>query len=192
MSVMSVASLATAFDRIEYQSEGLLLSRCSCAGTSHYYIPRLHVDNIGMGRELWIKMTILGLALTIYGLINYSANMTSTERVALWIGVAILLWCTWKMIPSTLSIVTDNGTFESTKCCNRDSFNALLAWITGGAGQRVAMSMGGSAVMMQPMPQVLPVALHPPPMQPRPLQSAVQSGWQRPHSDAYAIIPNAA
>ena len=44
--------------------------------------------------------------------------------------------------------------------------------------------------MMQPMPQVLPAALHPPPqMQPQqqPMQPVVQRGWQSPNVDADAV-----
>jgi hypothetical protein len=129
------------------------LMRCSCAGTAKYFVPRAHVDFIACGRELYIKTLLLGVALLSFGgwaMSNNSPDQQNTYNSqtgssyssgsgdsgvwvlgvsALSVGLLLLVGALIAMIPSTLTIYSNAGTFRSTNCCNTFDTEAILKWL---------------------------------------------------------------
>ncbi len=157
-------------------ADGLTLTRCSCAGTSLYFIPRLHVDFIATGRELYIKTLLVGVALLAYG--AYAKNdaaqhpprdgSTSASQIAtalLGIGIALMILAVLAMIPSTLTISSNASSFYSTNCCNTANVSKVLAWLKMNENGNINAPYSGAqltSVSWQPQqqPTYIPTA-HP-------------------------------
>lgn len=157
--LMLLPSLSFPFDTVKMLPEGLLLSKCSCAGTARYFIPRAHVDYVTTGRELWIKTLLAGVALLIIGIIFMTQGSDSEGQdgqkklgeILLYAGIGVAAFALLSMLPTTLSVSSNHAVFTSTKCCN--NADAIIAWLRSGTGHELVAS---AAVV--PLPVVVPMA----------------------------------
>jgi len=136
MAHMLLPSLGSyPFDKIKFSPEGLTLSRCSCAGTAKYFIPRAHIDHVQAGRQLFIKTLLIGAGLLAWGVYSETQGAdarTQLTQAALYIGGIIVFIALVCMLPSTLTISSNAGSFHSTNCSNTFDVEAVLAWLKAG------------------------------------------------------------
>jgi hypothetical protein len=120
---------AQSFDSIEYHGDGLALSSCSCSGKNVSYVPRSHIDSVSSGRSLFFKTFLLGLLLVIISAVVKARKGDGDTVLGLLVAGSVLMaMAVLGMIPRTLTIVSNNGNYVSTKCCNEVDF--LADWLT--------------------------------------------------------------
>jgi len=132
--LLLLPSMSFPFDTVKMLPEGLMLSKCSCAGTARYFIPRAHVDYVTTGRELWIKTLLAGVALLIAGAVMRSSDSNNQlGDVLFFAGIAVVGFAVISMLPQSMTVASNSAVFVSTKCIN--DADALMQWMRNGPSQ---------------------------------------------------------
>lgn len=159
MSLAALIPMQTAFESVEMQDDGLVLTACDCNGSSRIYVPRTHIDYLHSGRIFYFRTLVVGIALMAVGVVylvnnNDDANQRTGE-ILMGVGGAIILLALFLMLPSSLIISTNNGIFVSTQTCGgRDRLNDISRFVaTGVLPKEVNFGIGmQQGMQVQPYP----------------------------------------
>lgn len=141
MSCSFLVPLQTTFTSLDIQDDGLMLTSCSCHGSSRVFLPRTHIDFVHSGRLFQIGMFLAGLILLVVGIVyqKHSDDQDANQKMAqilIGVGVTVMVLAILLTIPASLLISANNGIFVSTNLCgcnNSARFDEISKFVATGA-----------------------------------------------------------
>jgi hypothetical protein len=107
----------------EYNGDVLIMTNNNCCSYANYYVPRKSINHVEVGRNIPYSLIAAGSGLLSTGLELEEAY----AHILLIIGAIILAIAFVMSIFKKISIVTNNGRFVYTGCC--ETHDELLQWI---------------------------------------------------------------